>query len=100
MKKYGGGSAGGSKSKKKGQPRSRKDVVCWNCKESGHFKNQCPKPIVERQKEVNMAADLGDALICCVESAVEAWVMDYGALFHACFRRELMRNFRRYKTCG
>ena len=92
----GGESRGRSKSKRKGQPRSRKDIVCWNCKESGHFKNQCPKPQVERQKEVNMAADIDDALICCIESAIEAWVMDSGASFHASFRRELMINFRLY----
>ena len=44
-----------------------------------------------------MAADIGDALICCVESSVESWVMDSGASFHASFLRRVMKNFRHYR---
>src|SRR6187200_252831 len=34
-----------SKSRKRGVSKNRKDITCWNCKEKGHFKNQCTKPL-------------------------------------------------------
>ncbi|KAM0048168.1 putative RNA-directed DNA polymerase [Helianthus debilis subsp. tardiflorus] len=38
-----GNNRGGSKSREREQSKNRKDVTCWNCKESGHFRNRCPK---------------------------------------------------------
>ena len=95
----GGGGRGRSKSRKRGQSKNRKDITCWNCKEKGHFKNQCPKPSADKgKKEVNMAADFeDDALICCVENSTESWIMDSGASFHASHSRSVMQNFRQYK---
>jgi len=43
----------GSKNRKRSQSRTRNDVTCWNCKQVGHFRNQCPN----NQKEVNAAED-------------------------------------------
>ncbi|KAJ0941738.1 putative RNA-directed DNA polymerase [Helianthus annuus] len=62
--------ASGSKNRKRNQSRARNDVTCWNCKEVGHFKNQCPN----EKKEVNAAVDHSDdeALICSVESSVDS----------------------------
>ncbi|KAM0060946.1 putative RNA-directed DNA polymerase [Helianthus debilis subsp. tardiflorus] len=67
----------GSKNRKMSQSRARNDVTCWNCKEVGHFRNQCPND----KKEVNAAVDHSDdeVLICNVESSVDSWVMDSGA---------------------
>lgn len=95
----GGGGRGRSKSRKRGQSKNRSDITCWNCKEKGHFRNQCPKPSADKgKKEVNMAVDSeDDALICCVENSTESWIMDSGASFHASHSREVMQNFRQYK---
>ena len=57
-------------------------MECWNCKEKGHFRNQCPN----EKKQVNAAVDdiyYDDALILSVESSVDSWVMDSGASVHA-----------------
>ncbi|GKF66539.1 hypothetical protein Tco_0193056, partial [Tanacetum coccineum] len=45
-------------------------------------------------KEVNMARDSNDALVCCVENTVEDRIMDSGALFHAtyCVRDVILKT--------
>lgn len=82
----------GSRNRRRSQSRTRNDVTCWNCKEVGHFRNQCPKD----KKEVNVAVDHSDddVLICSVESNVDSWVMDSGASFHATHSREALRNLK------
>lgn len=82
----------GSGNRRRSQSRTRNDVTCWNCKEVGHFRNQCPKD----KKEVNVAVDHSDddVLICSVESNVDSWVMDSGASFHATHSREALRNLK------
>ncbi|KAM0040396.1 putative RNA-directed DNA polymerase [Helianthus debilis subsp. tardiflorus] len=82
----------GSKNRKRSQSRARNDVTCWNCKEVGHFRNQCPN----EKKEVNAAVDHSDdeVLICNVESSVDSWVMDSGASFHATHSSEALRNLK------
>ncbi|KAD7116805.1 hypothetical protein E3N88_04073 [Mikania micrantha] len=86
-----------SKSRKKGQSKPRKDITCWNCKENGHFKSQCPKPILTREKkEVNAAIECSEdeALICCVENTTESWIMDSSVSFHATFSTKRMKNLK------
>ncbi|KAD4889467.1 hypothetical protein E3N88_21540 [Mikania micrantha] len=86
-----------SKSRKRGQSKPRKDITCWNCKENGHFKSQCPKPILTKEKkEVNAATECSEdeALICCVENTAESWIMDLGASFHATFSTKRMKNLK------
>jgi len=83
----------GSRNRKRSQSRARNDVTCWNCKEVGHFRNQCPND----KKEVNAAVDHSDdddVLVCCVESSVDSWVMDSGASFHATHSSEALRNLK------
>jgi len=62
-------------------------VTCWNCKEVGHFRNQCPN-----DKQVRIAEDSvdEDLLVCCAESSVDSWVMDSGASFHATHNSEAL----------
>ena len=92
------GGRGKSKTRKRSQSKNRKDITCWNCKEKGHFRNQCSKPLADKGKEeMNMASDSeDDALICCVENSTESWILDSGASFHACYSRDVMQNFRQY----
>ncbi|KAK1417487.1 hypothetical protein QVD17_26616 [Tagetes erecta] len=91
-----GNSRGRSKSRNRSQSKPRKDIQCWNCKENGHFRSQCPKPSTSKEKkEVNAATDdSDDALICCVENSTESWIMDSGASFHATSSTKTMRNLR------
>ena len=81
---------GRSGNRRRSQSKARNDVICWNCKEVGHFRNQCPN----EKKEVNTAVDHSDndsdALICSVESSVDSWVMDSGASFHATHSSEAL----------
>ncbi|VFQ71262.1 unnamed protein product [Cuscuta campestris] len=52
------------------------------CKEVGHFRNQCVD-----DKQVNIAegsvSDEEVLLTCCVDNNVDPWVMDSGASFHS-----------------
>jgi len=69
----------GSKNKRRSQSKTQdcSSVTCWNWKEVGHFRNQCPN-----DKQVNIAEDSADEdlLVCCVDSSVDSWVMDSEAL--------------------
>lgn len=47
----GGKDRGRSKLRKKGGHINMRDVTRWNYKESGHFINQCLKPLVEKKKK-------------------------------------------------
>ena len=64
-------------------------VTCWNCKEVGHFRNQCIS-----DKQVNIAEDSADEdlLVCCAESSVDSWVMDFSASFHVTTNSEALQN--------
>lgn len=90
---------GRSKSKgKRGNSKARKertDIKCWNCNENGHFRSQCTKPSADKNElHSATASDSDDALICCVEDAAEAWIMDSGASFHAIWSSRRMKNLR------
>ncbi|KAI3784421.1 hypothetical protein L1987_43520 [Smallanthus sonchifolius] len=99
-----GKNRGRSKSRKRGQSKPRADIECWNCKEKGHFRNQCPKPPTVKKEVNNVTVEKQDdeesedeTLICCVESSVESWIMDSGASFHAVSCPDMVRNLR---TCN
>jgi len=81
----------GSKNKGRSQSKTRNcsSVTCWNCKEVGHFRNQCPN-----DKQVSIAEDFAekDLLVCCADSSVDSWVMDSGASFHATHNSETLHN--------
>jgi len=81
----------GSKNKGRSQSKTRdcSSVTCWNCKEVGHFRNQCPN-----DEQVNIAEDSvdEDLLVCCTDRSVDSWVMDYGVLFHATHNSETLQN--------
>ncbi|GJV21034.1 retrovirus-related pol polyprotein from transposon TNT 1-94 [Tanacetum coccineum] len=84
-----------SKSWKIGEIKYRQNITCWNCKQNGHFQNQCSKLIASRDKVVNMAAeDSDDALVCCVENTVEDHIMDSGASFYATYCKEELERFK------
>ncbi|GKC49045.1 hypothetical protein Tco_1071790 [Tanacetum coccineum] len=86
-----------SKSWKIGEIKYRQSITCWNCNQKRHFHNQCLKLVASRDKEVNMARDSDDALVCCVENTVEDRIMDSGALFHATYCKE---ELERFKLCS
>jgi hypothetical protein len=47
-------SKSGNSSKNRGQaPGQKKELCCWNCDAVGHRKNECPKPIVEKEQKGN-----------------------------------------------
>ena len=81
----------GARTKKRSQSKTRdcSSVTCWNCKEVGHFRNQCPN-----DKQVNIAEDFmdEDLLVYCLNSSVDSWVMASGASFHATHNSEALHN--------
>ncbi|KAK1425161.1 hypothetical protein QVD17_20507 [Tagetes erecta] len=83
---------GSRQGRRRSQSKARKDVICWNCKEAGHFRNQCSNP----KKDANTIEDYADddALICSVENSVDSWVMDSGASFHATHSNEALQNLK------
>ncbi|KAJ8466528.1 hypothetical protein OPV22_029080 [Ensete ventricosum] len=92
--------------------RSRKDIVCYNCGEKGHYKNQCkqPKKNKKRGKEVehteskeNITATVqgSDYLILSTSDDIFSyvcqdlkWIIDTGASYHATPRREFFATYR------
>jgi len=81
----------GSKNKRRSQSKTRdcSIVTCWNCKEVGHFRNQCPN-----DKQVNIAEDFvdDDPLVCCADNSVDSWVMNSSASFHATHNSEVVAS--------
>ena len=81
----------GSKIRRRSQSKTHdcSSVICWNCKEVRHFRNQCPN-----DKQVNIAEDFADEnlLVCCADSIVDSWVMDFGVSFHATHNSETLQN--------
>ena len=76
------------------QSKPRKNIQCWKCKETGHFKNQFPKQ-TDGNREVNATTDDSeDTFICCVENSVEYWILDSGASFHATYNMKIIKNLR------
>ncbi|GJS65838.1 retrovirus-related pol polyprotein from transposon TNT 1-94 [Tanacetum coccineum] len=67
-----------SKSCKIGEIKYKQNITCWNCNQKGHYQNQCLKLVASRDKEVNMAKDFDDALVCFIENTVEDSIMDSG----------------------
>ncbi|KAJ4736375.1 Transposon Ty1-NL2 Gag-Pol polyprotein [Rhynchospora pubera] len=65
----------------------------------GHMKRDCKAPRKAKREDesnsVNAAAgdDSGDALVLCVDSPIESWVLDSGASFHSTSCKELIKNF-------
>nr|GEW21818.1 retrovirus-related Pol polyprotein from transposon TNT 1-94 [Tanacetum cinerariifolium] len=57
-------------------------------------RNHSLKLVASRGKEVNMARDSDDALVCCVENMVEDRIMDFGASFHATYCKEKLERFK------
>ncbi|KAJ9551831.1 hypothetical protein OSB04_015876 [Centaurea solstitialis] len=89
-----GKARGRSKSRKRSQSKPRKDIQCWKCKETEHFRNQCPNRTVGN-REVNAATDDSEyALVCCVETSTESWILDFGASFHATYNMKMVKNLR------
>ncbi|KAJ9548930.1 hypothetical protein OSB04_021473 [Centaurea solstitialis] len=89
-----GKARGRSKSRKRSQSKPRKDIQCWKCKETGHFRNQCPNQ-TNGNREVNAATDDSeDALVCCIETSAESWILDSGASFHATYNMKMVKNLR------
>ncbi|GKA63594.1 retrovirus-related pol polyprotein from transposon TNT 1-94, partial [Tanacetum coccineum] len=83
-----------SKSWKIREIKYRQNITYSNCNQKGHFQNQCLMLVASRDKEVNMARDSDDALVCCVENTVEDRIMDSGALFHATYHKEELERFK------
>ncbi|GJV78333.1 hypothetical protein Tco_1509917, partial [Tanacetum coccineum] len=70
------------------------NITRWNCNQKGNFQNQCLKLVASRDKEVNMARDSNDALVCCIKNTVEDRIMDSGASFHATYCKEELERFK------
>ncbi|GJT08974.1 hypothetical protein Tco_0843436 [Tanacetum coccineum] len=83
-----------SKSWKIGEIKYRQSITCWNYNQKRQFHNQCLKLVASRDKEVNMARDSDDALVCCIENTAEDRIMDSGTLFHATYCKEELERFK------
>jgi gag-polypeptide of LTR copia-type/GAG-pre-integrase domain/Zinc knuckle len=97
--------------KSKRRPKSRKGIVCYYCKKSGHMKNECQKLKAkndglkrdkfrgrggddEKEHTAAIASD-EDVFIACDERFVNltchdsTWVVDSATSFHVTSRRDL-----------
>lgn len=93
----GGNNNGRSKSRGRGGSRAKGALKCWNCGKMGHMRRDCkmPKKAKKGKEESNSVRqpEKGDALVLCVDSPIESWVLDSGAPFHSTSCKELISNF-------
>ena len=80
---------------------NRSNVTCWNYGEKGHFWTNCTKLKTKQNQKfgddnasVNLAEDIGDAIILSVNSPIESWILDSGSSFHSSPSKELFQNFK------
>ncbi|VFQ86421.1 unnamed protein product [Cuscuta campestris] len=67
---------GSNRGRGKSQSKHREGIVCWDCKQTGHFRSQCPNGKKEVNTTESCSDNSDDALICSVESSIDSWVMD------------------------
>jgi len=95
------GSPGKKKSNSSGSKGPKPGDICNYCKETGHWKNQCPKK--KRQEHQQQQKQAGTAAVAESDSQSEedialvaeepahhtdVWIPDSGASYHICPRRE------------
>ncbi|KAJ1427864.1 Zinc finger, CCHC-type [Sesbania bispinosa] len=100
----------------KGHTRSNsllksKKVRCYECKEVGHIKKNCPQLKNDRNSNTSVAVvrssavvsgessdegDGGDVLTVSTTSFVDTWVMDTCASYHMTFNREMFNSFKEW----
>jgi hypothetical protein len=72
-----------------------KNIECWNCGKTGHYKNQCKasKKEAERNSTNVVANRAQEAMILSVDSPLDSWVLDSRASFHTTSIREILENY-------
>ncbi|VFQ93355.1 unnamed protein product [Cuscuta campestris] len=78
----------------KSQSKHREGIVCWDCKQTGHFRSQCPHGKNEVNTTESFSDNSDDVLISSVESSIDSWVMDSGTSVHATHNMKMMKNLK------
>ena len=75
--------------------RSSQQVQYWNCGETGHLRRQCKSPKKKNEDDSTNALieEVHDALLLAVDSPLNDWVLDSGALFPTTPHQEIMQNY-------
>ncbi|VFQ71589.1 unnamed protein product [Cuscuta campestris] len=85
---------GSNSGRGKSQSKHREGIVCWDCKQTGHFRSQCPNGKKEVNTTESCSDNSDDVLICSVESSIDSWVMDSGTSVHATPNMKMMKNLK------
>ena len=68
-----------------------RNIICYQCREPGHFRSKCPElknksqaTVVECKQNKSYDSEEDLALISCVKSSdlINSWVLDSGSSFH------------------
>ncbi len=88
-----GGSSPGSSNKKKN------DIVCYKCKQPGHFKNKCPQLVNENKKEKGRQPRVTERSSSAFSTVFlngkfnnTDWYIDSGASMHFTSRKDWLKN--------
>ncbi|KAI4311141.1 hypothetical protein MLD38_036060 [Melastoma candidum] len=107
-KERGGGKKGKSRSKS-----NSKGPRCYHCKESGHFRRDCPQRKTGKESResdskaiasiVRESSDEGeyegsDVLTVATSSLTDTWITDSGASYHMTFNKDWFTSFKKWNS--
>ena len=99
--KGGAGPRGGKKNGAGRPQRDKSSIRCWRCKQTGHFKNECPvRDSQPAKKDESKGSDDEPLMFSARSTPVsdKTWTVDSGASSHLSGKRQWFKTFKELET--